>query len=196
VRGRAVLAALLALGAGAGCSTDAVVVGSAAGLPRCDLAAESASAQGGTVVLAQSVPSARWLPCVREVPIGWTFVSFVPQDGQTRIGFSSDRDGSSALTVLLRPSCDLSGATEVPSEQPEMRRYERVTRVSSGYGGQRHYTFTGGCITYEFDLRGNTRAEPVATISESLGFLSRANVARQVHDSSDGQLELDVGGGG
>jgi hypothetical protein len=189
-------AALLALVAGAGCSTEAVVVGTAAGLPRCDLASASASTEGGTVVLAQSVPSARWLPCVREVPIGWTFYSFMPQDGQTSIRFSSDRDGSSALTVLLRQSCDLSGATEVPSEQPEMRRYERVTRVSSGYGGQRHYTFAGGCITYEFDLRGNTRAEPVATITESLGFLSRANVARQVHDSSDGQLELDVGGGG
>jgi hypothetical protein len=183
------LAAVLVLAAGAGCSTDAVVVGSAAGLPRCDLASDSA--QGGTVVLAQSVPSAQWLPCVREVPIGWTFTSFAPQDGQTKIGFSSDRDGSAALTVLLRQSCDLSGATEVPSEQPEMRRYERVTRVTSGYGGQRHYTFGGGCITYEFDLRGDTRAEPVATISESLGFLSRANVARQVHDSSDGRLELD-----
>ena len=72
-----------------------------------------------------------------------------------------------------------------------MRRYERVTRISHGYGGERHYTFTGGCVTYRFDLRGNTRAEPVATISESLGFLSRASLARQVHDSSDGRLELD-----
>jgi hypothetical protein len=79
----------------------------------------------------------------------------------------------------------------VPSERPEMRRYERVTRVSSGYGGERHYTFAGGCVTYKFDLRGGTRAEPVAAISESLGFMSRASLARQVHDSSDGRLELD-----
>ncbi len=114
-----------------------------------------------------------------------------PEDGQTRIGFSSDRDGAHALTVYLRPSCDLTGATEVPSERPEMRRYERVTRISNGYGGERHYTFTGGCVTYRFDLQGDTRAEPVAAISESLGFLSRASLARQVHDSSDGRLELD-----
>ena len=180
-------AALLALAAG--CSTDAVVVGSAAGLPHCD--PSSQSAEGGAVVLAQSVPTAEWLPCVREVPVGWTFVSFEPEDGQTRIGFSSDRDGAHALTVYLRQSCDLTGTTEVPSDRPEMRRYERVTRVSNGYGGERHYAFPGGCVTYQFDLNGDTHAVPVATISESLGFLSRASVARQVHDSSDGRLQLD-----
>jgi hypothetical protein len=188
VRGRALLA-VLALAGAAGCATGPVVVGSAAGLPHCDPG--SGSAEGGTVAMAQSVPSAQWLPCVREVPVGWRFVSFEPQDGRTRIGFGSDRDGGSALTVFLRPTCDLSGAAEVPSEQPEMRRWEQVTRVSHGYGGERHYTFTGGCITYRFDLRGDTRAEPVATISEALGFLSRASVAQQVRDSSDGRLELD-----
>jgi hypothetical protein len=46
-------------------------------------------------------------------------------------------------------------------------------------------------VTYKFHLNGDTHAVPVATISESLGFLSRASVARQVHDSSDGRLELD-----
>jgi hypothetical protein len=183
------LAATALVALAAGCSTDAVVVGSAAGLPHCDPGSESA--EGGAVVLAQSVPSAQWLPCVREVPVGWTFVSFEPEDGQTRIGFSSDRDGAHALTVYLRPSCDLTGTTEVPSERPEMRRYERVTRISDGYGGERHYTFTGGCVTYRFDLQGDTRAEPVAAISESMGFLSRASLARQVHDSSEGRLELD-----
>ena len=116
----------------------------------------------------------------------------LPEDGRTAIGFSSDRDGSSTLTVYLRRSFDLSGATEVPSEQPEMRRWERVTRVSHGYGGDRHYTFAGGCITYRLDLRGSIRAEPVAAISEALGFLRRSSVAaQQVHDSSDGRLELD-----
>jgi hypothetical protein len=188
VRRRLALA-LLVLAAATGCATDAVVVGTAAGLPHCVLDTEVA--EGGTVALAQSVPSAQWLPCVREVPVGWTFVSYLPEDGRTTIGFSSDRDGRSALTVYLRQSCDLSGATEVPSEQPEMRRWERVTRVSHGYGGDRHYTFAGGCITYRFDLKGSTRAEPVAAISEALGFLRRSSVAQQVHDSSDGRLELD-----
>jgi hypothetical protein len=182
------LLALAVLALTAGCATDAVVVGTAAGLPHCVL---GEAPEGGTVALAQSVPSAQWLPCVREVPVGWQFVSYLPEDGRTTIGFASDRDGGHALTVYLRPSCDLSGATEVPSEQPDMRRFEQIGRVSHGYGGDRHYTFTGGCITYRFDLEGSTRAEPVAAISEALGFLRRADVARQVHDTSDGRLELD-----
>lgn len=194
MRGRpALLAALAALLAGTGCEIEPVVVGSAAGLPRC--AQDGAAHESGVVALAQSVPSAQWLPCVREVPVGWTFASFEPENGRSRLGFASDRDGPAALTVYLRPSCDLAGAMEVPSGRPELRRYERATRVSSGYGGERHYTFPGGCITYVFDLRGDTRAEPVAAISEAFGFLSRAEVARQVHDSSDGRLELDRGGG-
>jgi hypothetical protein len=104
--------------------------------------------------------------------------------------FSSDRDGMHALTVLLRPSCDVTGATEVPSELPEMRRFERVTRVSSGYGGERHYIFDGGCVTYRFDLRGSTRAEPVAAVSESLAFLSRQKLDEMVRQVSGGRLRL------
>jgi hypothetical protein len=177
----------LALLATTGCIN--AQVGSATGLPRC--APETDGLPGGLVLMAQSVPSARWLPCVRQVPVGWKFVAFDARDGQTDIRFSSDREGMTALTVLVRPSCDLTGAEEVPSEWPELRRYERVTRVSSGYGGERHYTFTGGCVTYRFDLRGDTRAEGVAVISDALGFVSRQSVARQVRDGSDGRLELD-----
>ncbi len=143
------------------------------------------------MLFAQSVPTAAWLPCVRQVPVGWTFSGLGARDGETIITFNSDREGVHALTIFLRPSCDISGATEVPSEQPEMRRYERVTRVSAGYGGERYYTFSGGCVTYRFDLHGSTRAEAVAAVSESLGFVSRDSVARQVREASDGRLELD-----
>jgi hypothetical protein len=181
----------LLLAAAAGCGSD-VSVGEAAGLPHC--APPGSSAEGGMVLMAQSVPSARWLPCVRQLPPGWGFASFLPKNGQTELGFDSDRDGAGALTIVLQPSCDVTGATQVPSEQPEMRRYERVTRVTSGFGGERYYVFTGGCVTYRFDLRGNTRAEPVAAVSEALGFLSRDAVARRVRDSSDGRLELDAAG--
>ena len=72
-----------------------------------------------------------------------------------------------------------------------MRRFERVTKVSDGYRGERHYTFAGGCVTYRFDLRGSTRAEPVATISESLAFLSRQKLDEMVRHVSGDRLRLD-----
>jgi hypothetical protein len=187
-RAATVLALTVVAVATTGCM-NAELVGSASGLPRC--APEADDRLGGMVLMAQSVPGAQWLPCVRRMPVGWTFVGFDARDGQTDIRFGSDREGMTALTVLVRPSCELTGAAEVPSEWPELRRYERVTRVSSGYGGERHYTFTGGCVTYRFDLRGDSRAEAVAVVSDALGFVSRQSVARQVREGSDGRLELD-----
>ena len=184
------LAALLLLAAAtAGCSEGIQLVGDAAGLPRCVPTARDAV--GGMVVMAQSVPSATWLPCVRQVPPGWTFYALLPDDAGTTIRFMSDRDGENALTVLLRRDCDLTGASEVPSEQPEMRRWERVTRITSGYGGERHYVFSGGCVTFRFDLRGSTRAEPVAAVSESLAFLSRQKLDEMVRQVSGDRLHLD-----
>jgi hypothetical protein len=182
---------LLAAAVTAGCS-GGVQVGEAAGLPRCVPVADDAV--GGMVLMAQSVPTAAWLPCVRQVPPGWTFFALLAGDDGTTLRFTSDRDGDTALTVLLRHDCDRTGASEVPSEQPEMRRFERVTRVTSGYAGERHYVFTGGCVTFRFDLRGTTRAEPVAAITEAFGFLSRAALARQVRAATDGRLELDPDG--
>jgi hypothetical protein len=187
-RALAVLALAALAPATAGC-VNAQVVGSATGLPWC--AASSDELAGGMVLMAQSVPTAQWLPCVRRVPVGWRFVALDARDGQTSIRLGSDREGMTALTVLIRPSCDLTDANEVPSEWPELRRHERVTRVSRGYGGERHYTFTGGCVTYRFDLRGDSRAEAVAVVTDALGFVSRQNVARQVRERSDGRLELD-----
>jgi hypothetical protein len=183
---------LLATLAG-GCVSGSELAEDVGRQPTC--ASKPGTVRRGILIMAQAVPSAAWLPCIRTVPPGWTFDEIRPRDGEATMLFNSDRDGMHALTVLLRPSCDLTGATEVPSEQPEMRRFERVTRVSSGYGGERHYTFTGGCVTYRFDLRGSTRAEPVAAATESLAFLSRRNLDQMVRQVSDDRLRLDPTGG-
>ena len=186
---RALLAGLLLVGLATGCVNTSEHAEDAGRRPTCT--SRPGTVQRGVLIMAQSVPSAEWLPCIRATPPGWTFDKIQPRDGEVRMLFNSDRDGLHALTVILRPSCDLDGATEVPSEQPEMRRFERVTRVSNGYGGERHYTFAGGCVTYRFDLRGSSRAEPVAAASESLGFLSRKNLDEMVRQVSDGRLRLD-----
>ena len=46
-------------------------------------------------------------------------------------------------------------------------------------------------MTYRFDLQGSTRAESVAAISESLGFLARRNLDAMLRQVSDGRLRLD-----
>jgi hypothetical protein len=195
VRARRALAGLLLLAGSAGGCVDSSELAVEVGR-RPDCTSPPGTVQRGLLIMAQSVPSADWLPCIRTVPLGWTFDEIRPRDGETVVVFNSDRDGTHALTVLLRPSCDLAGATEVPGELPGIRRFERVTRVSSGYGGERHHTFAGGCVTYRFDLRGGTRAGPVAAVSESLGFLSRRDLDEQVREVSGGRLRLDPAGSG
>ena len=181
MRRPAVLCWLLLAGLAGGCVNTGGFAEDVGRLPTCT--SKPGTVRRGVLIMAQSVPSAQWLPCIRTVPAGWSFEEIRP------------RDGMHALTVLLRPSCDITGATEVPSEHPEMHRYERVTRVSSGYGGERQYTFIGGCVTYRFDLHGSTRAEPIAAVSESLAFLSRQKLDEMVRQASGGRLRLDPSGG-
>jgi hypothetical protein len=143
------------------------------------------------VLMAQSVPSAQLLPCVRSVPVGWTFGELSARNGSAQFMFDSDREGMSALVVSLHSDCSVEDTSQVSSDQPGTERYERVSRVTNGFGGERIYTFDGGCVVYTFDLRGESHAEPVTEITNALGFVSREDLADQVSEHSNGQLSLD-----
>ncbi|HEX5017138.1 MAG TPA: hypothetical protein VFX15_06090 [Actinomycetes bacterium] len=131
------------------------------------------------------------IPCVRSIPVGWTFNHLNARNGWAEFVFDSDREGYSALIVSLRPSCSIDEASQIASDQPGTERYERINRVTNGFGGERIYTFDGGCVVYTFDLHGESRAEPVTEISNALGFVTRPDLADQVSEHSDGRLSLD-----
>jgi hypothetical protein len=177
-------AALLAVSALA--LTGCVSTGNAGGVPDC-----AADQTKQLALMAQAVPTAKLIPCVRSVPTGWRFDGADVRSGEAQFWLSSDRDGDRAVTVLLRRRCDTAGSTGVVSEQAGATRHEKVTRVTTGYGGERHYRFAGGCVTYRFNLQGTTRAEPVAAVSQSLGFVSRRAIEDRINAKSDGRLELD-----
>lgn len=141
--------------------------------------------------MAQSVPSSSLLPCIRSMPAGWAFERMVATDRGARFWLRSDRDGARAVTVIVNRDRDLRGAAEQPTEQPGARRYDRGGATGSGYRWQRYYLYSGGCITYDFNLRGNTGAGVVAAVSQALGFVSRDTVAQLVHENTDGRLPLD-----
>ena len=89
-------------------------------------------------------------------------------------------------------ACDLRGAHETPSDRNGMRRYERITDAGSGYRAEWFYVFRGGCVTYQFDLHGATGgAASAASLSMAISFVSRATIARLLHDYSGGRLDLD-----
>ena len=149
-------------------------------------------AGNGVVLMAQSVRSATWIPCIRTaLPLGWNFNHLDARNGEARFSLDSDRDGSGAVTVRLDPSCDTAGATEIPSDRPQMRRLERVQRVSPRFAGERYYVFPGGCMTFAFSLAGNNAGEGLALASAVVGAVTRDDLRGQVREKSGGRLSLD-----
>jgi hypothetical protein len=157
-------------------------------------AGDEGAPTNGVVLMAQSVPTASWVPCLNPLPPGWQFTDLDARNGSAKFFLDSDRndlDAKRAMTVSFTASCDTSGASRVPSDREGMRRFERVTQVSPTYIGNRYYVFEGGCITVLFTLSGDDRAEPLAVATQIIGTVPREDVQDLVREESDGRLELD-----
>lgn len=156
----------------------------------------------GVVLMAQSVPTASWVPCVNTLPLGWHLSDMDARNGSARFYLDSDRndpideDAPHTIEVLLTQSCLTLGASPVPSDREGMRRLERVTQVSPAYVSSRFYVFEGGCITILFNISGPDRSEPLAVATQVIGTVPRDDVRDLVREQSDGRLELDPPGTG
>jgi hypothetical protein len=156
-----------------------------------DRAAPTCAPKGADslVLMAQAVPSASKIPCISSYPAGWHFQSMSVRNGEGRFTLDSDRAGISAVKVYLQRSCDLEGATEIASDEPGTRRFERIISVVDDFQAVRSYSFDGGCITYRFDFDRQGRAL-VNEVSVAIGFLDRTAVDALVQERSGGDLRL------
>lgn len=179
MRGRALAAATVLLLTGTGCSrveTEAA--------PTCVPKGADTLA-----LVAQSVPTAVKLPCISSYPAGWHFASMSVRNGRSEFTLDSDRAGISAVKVRLQRRCDVSGATEISSDEPGARRFERIISVVNDFKAVRAYQFDGGCITYQFDFARQGRAL-VNEVSVAVGFIDRAAVDALVRRRSGGDMHL------
>jgi hypothetical protein len=145
----------------------------------------------GVVLLAQSVPSATWVPCLEVIPLGWDVSGLEVTDEDARFWLDSNRDGTRAVEIRLDASCDTGGATRIPSDRDGMERWERVEQVTPEYEGTRYYVFEGGCISLVFRLSGENRAEPLGFATQGIGAVPRDAVRAAVREQTEGRLELD-----
>lgn len=176
---RPVLAApVVAVGLAAGCSPG--VTGNTE--PTCRNTA--------TLVLqAQAVPSAERLPCVTLLPVGWSVFDMDIESGRAEFTLTNDRAGLQAVRVTLTATCDVSRATQIPSDEPGTRRYELIESVRPGFAATRSYTFPGGCTTYRFRLKEPGRAL-LNEASLAVTFVTRQDVAAEVDRVTDGDARL------
>ena len=102
-------------------------------------------------------------------------VGAVPRDASRRLGprrrarsrTGRGRSGStptSGATVPSKRRCcratsaAVEGASEVPSDEAGLRRYERIEQLPPDLRSTRYYLFPGGCVTYRVRVRRSGRA--------------------------------------
>ncbi len=132
-------------------------------------------ATGHAMILsAQAVPSAAMLPCIAALPSGWSIGGADVSSGRARMWLDSDRAGPWAIYVTLTAACDTSGARQVPSGQPGIRRFEHPLSLAPRFTGLRYYTFPGGCVTYRFSFAPGASPALASAADSALSFQPRS----------------------
>jgi hypothetical protein len=157
--------------------TAAVFAGGGAFFPAArnlDVRAPTCGTGHSMILSAQAVPSAAMLPCLAALPSGWSIGGADITSGKVRLWLDSDRAGPAAITVTLTATCHTSGAQQIPSDQPAMRRFEHPQSLAPQFSGLRFYTFPGGCATYRFSFAPG--ASPVLAVAagSALSFQPRS----------------------
>jgi hypothetical protein len=125
--------------------------------------------------MAESVSSARLVPCVSTLPDGWAVESFSADD---RAGtFSLAHEDGATLRVVLRATCVPADDPFVGAAQPEGLE-QRMTR---GDDGEVRWTttFTGGCVVETLSAPRPQAADEDAEIHDAIDFLPRDELARE-----------------
>jgi hypothetical protein len=135
--------------------------------PNCDT--------GHSMILsAQAVPSAATLPCIAALPSGWSVSGADIASGHAKFWLDSDRAGPGAVTVTLTAACDTSGAQQIPSDRPGMRRFEHPLSLVPQFSDLRYYTFPGGCVTYRFKFVSGASPVLAGAADSALSFQPRS----------------------
>jgi hypothetical protein len=133
------------------------------------------------VLMAQSVPSATLLPCVAELPAGWSYGGSEIASGRARFWLASDRAGLQAVEVTLTSACRIAGAVDVTNATDEGGVQVYLHEFSlHPFSANRYFVFPGGCVTYRY--RFDPAADPVLALEadEALTFGPRGDVVRKV----------------
>jgi hypothetical protein len=144
---------------------------------------------GHTMILAaQAVPSAAFLPCIAALPSGWTAADSQIASGRASFALDSGSQTGAGgvhfvlgqagqlqtVTITLTATCDISGAQQIPSDQPGMRRFERPLSLVPQYSDVRYYTFPGGCVTYQFAFAPGASPALATTVDTAVAFMPRS----------------------
>jgi hypothetical protein len=142
-------------------------------------------------LMAQSVPSASQVPCVRGLPVGWSVGNVAVNDGRSVLTLDHDRAGDRALEVRLAASCEPGDAVEGPSPTEGVRHFQRMESGTGEFAATWYDRFPGGCVTSRLHLTTDPDGEFAAQAPAVLGFTTREALRRALDERSGGRLQLD-----
>lgn len=173
-RARSVVVACLALGFVGAC-----------GAPE---ASPACTASSRLALVAQSVPSAAYVPCIAELPPGWVVADVETDDDGTQLSLRSDR-ADRAVVVELVPACDVRTATPIESAQEGVRSFSDVARVDPRVAGRFVDVFPGGCVVTGYDFARGPHVALVTDLRRIVGLVSRREVRQRVEDEIGVKLD-------
>jgi membrane-associated phospholipid phosphatase len=134
-------------------------------------------------LMAQAVPTASAVPCVGSFPAGWE--SGAVRVSEDRAQFRLEAEDH-RVEVTLRPleDCSTERATEIPSDEVGMRRFEEVEQLPPDVRVTRTYLADGGCITYDYAFDDETTASLVGQLDSALQVQRRDELVANVEDES------------
>jgi hypothetical protein len=112
-------------------------------------------------------------------------------DGRSVLSLDHDRAGPGVLVIWLTATCDTRGATEVSSDQPRVRRYQRIDRQTPRFEATRFDRFQGGCVTARSAVPAANQAEVNSQLATILHYTSRQALQQALDQRSGGRLRLD-----
>jgi len=140
-------------------------------------------------IIAQSVPSASYVPCLLRLPAGWTSSRFQVRSGRTSYALTSDRAPGHPVVVELRDRCRPAGTTPIAARTPGGRTALRVREIDPRYAGTMFDVFPGGCVTYRFDFARGSHIALMAELQSVVGFVTRIELRRLLQDRLGVELE-------
>jgi hypothetical protein len=153
-----------------------VVLAAAAALTGCGSFSDTVPACADPLrvaIIAQSVPDAAYLPCIRDLPTGWNTAGFDPTRDGTSFRLDSDRSPGQPVTVRLTAACQTAGASPSPARAPGVLTYTRLSSISPGFAGTLYDEFPGGCVSYSFDFTLGSQIALMEQFEEAVGLYPR-----------------------
>jgi hypothetical protein len=153
-----------------------VTLGGAAALTGCASSTDAVPGCGDPLrlaVVAQSVPSASYLPCLRDLQPGWTTSGFDPAQDGTSFLLNSDRSPGQPVIIELTAACRTSGASPSPARAPGVLTYTRLDSIRPRFVGRLYDVFPGGCVTYTFDFSHGSQIALMEQFKAAVGLYPR-----------------------